>query len=163
MSTRSLTTEDLIDRAEIHDALMKYATGIDSRDWALYRSLFTDEIDIDFSSWSGDPGGKMKADDWVAGVQSVLNGFDGTQHLLANEVITLKGDEAVVVPYMQAHHYLNLDGEHHLQSLGGHYRHIMVRTEEGWKSRSCTLTVTWEKGDRGLFEIAAKRAAASMT
>jgi SnoaL-like domain len=162
MSTRNLTANDLIDRAEIHDALMTYATGIDSRDWTLYRSLFTEEIDIDFSSWSGDPGGTMKADDWVAGVKAVISGFDGTQHLLANEVITLNGDEAVVVPYMQAHHYLNLDGEHHLQSIGGYYRHLMVRTIDGWKSRSCTLTITWEKGDRGIFEIATKRAASHM-
>ncbi|MEP3450414.1 MAG: nuclear transport factor 2 family protein [Parasphingorhabdus sp.] len=159
MVTRNLTPEDLIDRAEIHDALMNYATGIDSRDWGLYRSLFTDDVEIDFSSWSGEPGGMMKADDWVAGVKTVLTGFDGTQHLLANEVITLKGDEAEVVPYMQAHHYLKIDGEHHLQSIGGYYRHHMIRTEDGWKSRSCKLTVTWEKGDRGLFEIATKRAA----
>lgn len=157
--TRSLTTDDLIDRAEIHDALMKYSTGIDCRQWDVYRSLFTDEVDVDFSSWSGDPGGTMKADDWVAGVRSVLSGFDGTQHMLTNIVITVDGDEAVVVPYMQAHHYINIDGEHHLHSIGGHYCHVMIRTENGWKSRSCTLTVTWEKGDRGLFETAIRRAA----
>lgn len=162
MVQSKLTPDDLIARAEIHDALMTYATGIDSRDWVLYRSLFTDEVAIDFSSWSGDPGGVMKADDWVAGVKAVLTGFDGTQHLLSNEVITVSGDEAEVVPYMQAHHYLNIDGEHHLQSIGGYYRHLMVRTDDGWKSRSCTLTVTWEKGDRGLFEIATKRAAEAM-
>ncbi len=34
----------LIDRAEIGDVQLRYATGLDSRDWTLFRSCFTDEI-----------------------------------------------------------------------------------------------------------------------
>ena len=73
----------LCDRADLTDLINKYATGIDTRDWKLYRSIFADEVDIDFSSYSGQPGTRMTGDDWVAGVQMMLPGFDATQHLLA--------------------------------------------------------------------------------
>ena len=29
-----------------------YATGIDTRDWALFRSIFADEVTIDFTSYN---------------------------------------------------------------------------------------------------------------
>lgn len=49
--TGRLTLEDLIARAEISDCVHKYATGLDRRDWKLIRSIFTDEVHLDFSSW----------------------------------------------------------------------------------------------------------------
>jgi len=35
----------LLDRAAISDVLIRYATGVDTRDWPLLRSCFTDEIE----------------------------------------------------------------------------------------------------------------------
>lgn len=160
MARERMTLDDLVDRAEIVDVLMNYATGIDSRDWPRYRSVFADEIELDFSSWSGNPPSTLAGDDWVAGVRGTLSGFDGTQHMLTNPVVELDGDRATVTLYMNAHHYLNIEGEHHLHSIGGYYTHRMVRTADGWRSAACKLTVTWEKGDRGLFGIAAERWAA---
>ena len=49
-----LTLETLLERAAISDVVNAYATGVDTRDWALYRSVFADEIAIDFTSWSGE-------------------------------------------------------------------------------------------------------------
>ena len=40
----------LLDRAAISDVQLRYATGVDTRDWRLFRSCFTDEIETDFSS-----------------------------------------------------------------------------------------------------------------
>src|ERR1700687_1442462 len=46
----------LLDRAEISDVQLRYATGLDSRDWPLFRSCFTDEIETDFTSvFGGEP------------------------------------------------------------------------------------------------------------
>jgi len=49
------TLEDLIDRARISDTVLAYATGVDRRDWALYRGIFEDEVVFDFETWSGEP------------------------------------------------------------------------------------------------------------
>lgn len=60
------TLEHLIDRARISDTVLAYATGIDRRDWALYRSIFADQVEIDFATWTGEPAHRWNADDWVA-------------------------------------------------------------------------------------------------
>ena len=36
------------DREQIAEVLIRYATGIDSKDWPLLRSCWTDEIDVDY-------------------------------------------------------------------------------------------------------------------
>jgi hypothetical protein len=43
----------LLDRAEISDVQLRYATGLDSRDWPLFRSCFPDQIETDFTSVFG--------------------------------------------------------------------------------------------------------------
>ncbi len=156
-SGSGLTVEDLIARAEISDVVNRYATGIDRRDWALYRSIFADEVDFDFTSWSGGAPRRLKADDWVANVRDGLSGFDATQHLSSNHVHTIEGDEATCVSYMVALHHL-LDGDTRLMhGLGGYYANRLRRGPGGWTIHACALTVTWEMGDRGLFQIAGRR------
>ena len=39
---------ELSDRDEIVDLMCRHAEGMDLRDWALFRSVFTDEVDIDY-------------------------------------------------------------------------------------------------------------------
>lgn len=145
--------QDLLDRAAIMDIILSYATGVDRRDWALYRSIFTDRIEIDFSTWSG-----MKetiaADEWVAMVHNTLACFDATQHTLTNLVITLDGDRARCVAAMTARHYLVESGIGTSQLLGGFYTDDLVRTASGWRIAACNLVITWEEGDRALFERA---------
>lgn len=153
----------LLDRARISDTVHQYATGIDRRDWSLYRDCFTDEVEVDFQSWNGAPPARMKADDWVAAVRDGLSGFDATQHLTANHVHTLAGNHATCVASMQAEHVLVSGAGDSRFTLGGYYTHQLVRTPEGWKIHGCRLTVTWQRGNRHLFEIAAQRARGAAT
>lgn len=157
-----MTHDDLIDRANITEHVLKYATGIDRHQWDLYRSIFADEVMLDFSSWSGDPARAMPADDWVAGVRATLEPFDATQHVLTNFIIDLDGDSATCTCYMAAHHHLVVEGDRQMHSIGGYYIHDLKHAENGWLIHKTSLNVTWEMGDRGLFELAAKRGATSM-
>ena len=147
----------LIDRAEISDTVIRYATGIDMRDWQAYRSCFADEVDLDFTSWSGGSPMRLTADEWTEAVRSGLSGFRATQHISSNHVIAINGDEATCVSYMQAQHYLPTDSGSNCFTLGGFYTNTLVRTPQGWKIHKCKLTVTWSDGNRGLFEEAARR------
>jgi 3-phenylpropionate/cinnamic acid dioxygenase small subunit len=150
--TTATTLQHLLDRAAISDLVLNYATGIDRRDWALYRSIFTDTVAIDFSTWSGMKQ-EMAADEWAASVRTTLACFDATQHTMSNHVITLDGDRATIVVHMNALHYLA--GE--VQQLGGFYTNGVVRTAEGWRIASCQLVISWEQGDRALFDRAGAR------
>ncbi|MXW25077.1 MAG: nuclear transport factor 2 family protein [Dehalococcoidia bacterium] len=160
MSDDALRT--LLDRQAISDTVLRYATGIDMRDWEAYRSCFTDEVEIDFTSWSGGEPSTMRGDDWTAGVRAGLSGLQATQHISTNHVITFAegGDEATCVSYMQAQHYLPNDEGDNTLTLGGYYTNTLVRTEDGWRIRRCQLNVTWTTGNKHIFVLARERWAA---
>lgn len=155
--TSSLTVETLLARAEISDVVHRYATGIDRRDWALFRSCFADEIEIDFETWNSLPARRLGGDDWVAGVRSGLSGFDATQHVSSNHVHTIAGPEATCVSYMMALHHIVEGDERKMQAIGGFYTNQLRRGADGWRIHACKLTVTWERGDRALFQVAQGR------
>jgi len=119
----------------------------------MYRSIFADQVDIDFFTWAGIRE-RYQADAWVAAVKDTLACFDSTQHTMSNLSIGLAGDEAICVASMTARHNLMIDGRREFQILGGHYTDRMVRQPDGWKIAGCALMITWEEGDRALFEKA---------
>jgi SnoaL-like domain len=146
---------ELIDRVAIADVVYAYAHGLDRRDWALYRSIFLERIEVDFFTWAGIRQ-SYEIDDWLASVRVTLACFDSTQHTLTNLAITLDGDQAICVANMTARHNLVVGGAQQSQTLGGYYTNRLVRTAQGWKIAACALMITWEEGDRALFEKAQK-------
>lgn len=140
----------LLDRAAIADLRHAYAHGVDRRDWALYRSIFADKVMFDFTSWAGICR-EIDADEWVEMVKATLGPFDATTHAFSNLLITVDGDEASCITTMSARHVLGDEW----QILGGYYVDKLRRTANGWKIHACALMITWEEGDRGLFERAA--------
>ena len=151
--------QELLDRQAISDVVNRYATGIDRRQWDLYRSCFTDPVTIDFSSFAGEGEAEtISVDDWVARVRGTLSGFDATHHQSSNHVHSIEGDDATCVSYMVAEHFLpNHLGDNFI-TLGGYYTNQLVRQEGEWKITNCKLTVTWNRGNRDLFRLAAERA-----
>ena len=81
------------DRLAVAECVYRYATAVDTRDWAMYRSLFADEVEIDFSSYGpGLPPVTMAADDWVAGLKPLFAGLAATQHMMSNPLVELEGE-----------------------------------------------------------------------
>lgn len=150
--------QDLLDRAAIHDVKQCYAFAVDRRDWPLYRSIFTDEVAFDFFDWAGIRE-TIAADRWVEMVKATLGPFDATQHVFSGQLVSLRGDEAEAVTTMTARHQLGTEA----QLMGGYYTERFVRTPAGWKIAACRLNITWEEGDRSLFEKAAALGARART
>ena len=151
-----LRIQELLDRAEISDVVHKYATGLDTQDWALLRSIFLDEIEMDFAS-IGLGVGRFSADRWVEDSRILFAGFDATQHLSANHVHDIRGDEATCTSYMRAEHFvLNNEGENYY-TMGGYYVTRLVRTSSGWKVKGMTLNVQWNRGNRHVLRLATRR------
>jgi len=151
-----LTTQILLDRAEISDVFHRYAQGVDTRDWKLWRTCFTDDVVADFSSiWSG--GIWQSADELVAAGKRLISGLDATQHIITNHTHDIQGDTAKCTSYLHAQHVLknDLGGDHNV--LAGYYTYNMARTPEGWKIKSYSLTVTWATGNAGIFDLAGER------
>ena len=54
--TRQRTSSGASDELEITALLYRYARAVDTKDWELYRSVFTDDAHIDYSSAGADRG-----------------------------------------------------------------------------------------------------------
>ena len=96
------------DHQRICETIYQYAYGIDDRDWDLYRSIFADEVAIDFTSYRpGRPAATMSADVWVGAVRSQMTGLAATHHAMTNPVLSIDGDRATCLMYIQADHALD--------------------------------------------------------
>ncbi len=146
----------LIDRAAISDVVTLYATAVDTRDWTLFRSLFMDQIFIDFRSFHPSLYREVSLDELVE-ISSQLSAFDATQHLSTNHVHRIEGDTATCVSYMHAGHFLKREGVDYFCFLYGYYTYALQRRPNGWKINRYGLNVTAQHGDPRVFEWAGLR------
>jgi 3-phenylpropionate/cinnamic acid dioxygenase small subunit len=161
MDNENANIQLLLDRAEISDVQLRYATGLDSRDWPLFRSCFADEIETDFTSVFGGEPRKVSADRWTEAARRSIIGLAATQHMITNHVITVAGDTATCIAYVQARHYLPNDSGDSMQTMFGYYTNRLVRTSAGWKIRACKLTLTMQTGNPQIFTLASERVKAA--
>ena len=71
----------LIDRADIADLLTTYARAVDSRDWKLYRSVFTPDARIDYTAAGGIAGTVEEVTEWMGFVFEGV--FSATQQYVS--------------------------------------------------------------------------------
>jgi SnoaL-like protein len=133
----------LLDRVQIGEVIHRYPVSIDARDWKLFRSIFTDEIQV----YLGPPAEGLKlrslsADKFTERVTNVITRFDVTQHFLTDYHVEVNVNEAVCVSYMQARHFKRGQPT---WDMGGYYTYNLVRVGDSWKIPRYTLTVTWEE------------------
>ncbi len=143
------------DKLAVAECVYRYATGVDTRDWAMYRSLFADEVEVDFSSFApGLPPVTMAADEWVAEAEAAIRGLAATQHMMSNPLVELDGDRAQVTMYVRAHHVFDPDDPESYYTVGGYYRNRLVRDGGNWKLTRVNLNVTWRLGNPEIMEAA---------
>ncbi len=146
--------QSLRDREDLRDAVLKFATAVDTIDMDLYRSAFADECEYDLSDFNGQAPVTVKAADWAAGIEPFLRGFDATQHVLSNFVFDIAGDRATVTAYVQAEHVRVNDKGDGSVTLGGFYNFGLKRTAHGWRIDRFKLTASWHRGNQGLYALA---------
>ena len=119
----------LADRIAAEDLLTRYATAVDRRDWEQYRSIFTADAEIDYTSAGGIAG---TVDEVVEFLSTSLEMFEMTQHLVSNIDLEVNGDSATVTAMFN--NPMRLPGGD-TWFTGGWYHHDLVRTPDGWRSR----------------------------
>jgi len=138
----------LVDREQIKETIYRYPAGIDTHDWKLFRSIFTDKIDILLSvaSRANRPRQIVSADSFTRSADRLIaQVFSVTQHFLTIYQIDIQGGEATSLCYMQARHFPPKDRPAQpVWDVGGYYTFHLKRTAEGWKIPKYTLIVTWE-------------------
>jgi len=123
---------------EITDFFSRYARAVDTRDWDLYRTLFTADAHIDYSSSGGSVG---NLEETVSFLSKALDMFEMSQHLVTNiEVLEKEENEADVLALFN--NPMRLKGGE-IWFVGGRYRHELIRSDAGWKSRKLVEETLW--------------------
>jgi hypothetical protein len=120
------------DREQITDVILRYGTGIDSRDWELFRGCFTADCELDYGSvgrWSS-------AEAVTEFMRRTHSG--PSQHRLTNIVVTVEGDRARARTYVDviAHGRNGIGGGNAI----GYYDDELMRTDQGWRIARRTYT-----------------------
>lgn len=156
MSSEDVTArlQELADRQDIDDVLVRYAHALDSHEWERLGAVFTPDAVADFLELGGVNEG---LDAIVALIAGVLSGLDASQHLIGSIAAEVDGDAATARCYLQAQHvFAGADGGDHFL-VGGTYVDRLVRTPEGWRIAHRTLHASWTDGNPGVFTAAAER------
>lgn len=148
-----ITVETLVDHAEIIRVADTIDAAVDAKDWALARSLFTDDIHVDFTSLTGGAPATIPADALIAGWSANLTEEKASFHLRGNHRITFEPDGSAT---MVSHGYawnqmergaLAENGGNALWEVWGTYEHSFIQTEAGWRVDGMSFFATAERGN----------------
>ncbi|KWX64264.1 nuclear transport factor 2 family protein [Mycobacterium sp. NAZ190054] len=126
------------DAEQIQALLYRYARAVDTKDWELYRSVFTEDAVIDYSSAGAVVGTRDEVVEWFAANFGVL---PWTMHYITNVEAEIDGDSASVRAMF--YNPMQLPGMAEQSSCGGYYFHELVRTPAGWRSRRLREDNVW--------------------
>lgn len=118
---------DVEDRLDIGDVLVRYATGIDRRDWPLFRTVFAPDCVLDYGQI-----GQWTGVDAVTDAMEAMHAQAGhTMHRMTNHAVTLAADRASARTYVDAY-VMSADNAAGVNAVGI-YDDELVRTAEGWR------------------------------
>ena len=145
------------DKAEIAEAVTGIGLYADLRDWGRVRDFMASQITTDYVSLFGGEVGTTDRVALIAQWKTVLPGFDATQHLITNIAVDGNADEAHTTSHVRATHWIN----GHFWTVGGIYRHRLVRSSDGWRVSFIGIQRLYEEGDRAVLKAAAERVTAA--
>jgi hypothetical protein len=125
-----MTDDSANDRAARHDiteVLLRYASGIDRRDWELFRTCFTEDCHADY----GDIGAWDNLDAMTTFMIDSHAQLGHTLHRLSNFSIAVYGDKASARTYVDAV-LMTPDGQTCITAIG-YYDDELVDTAAGWR------------------------------
>lgn len=125
------------DRADITDVMIRYGTGIDSRDWDTFRSCFTDDFHGDYADIA-EFDGLDAITEFMVGAHADMG---HTLHRMSNVAVTLDGDSATARTYVDAV-LMMPDGASGINAIG-FYDDELVRTAQGWRISRRRYTGTY--------------------
>ncbi|MGV9681031.1 nuclear transport factor 2 family protein [Nocardia sp. NPDC003482] len=126
-----LSLQEISDRLEIEDLLVRYSHAVDSGQWDLLDDIFTPDAHIDYTATGGPAGDLTETKRFLA---TVLPNFLAYQHLMGNSSISVDGDTATA--RSMCHNPMLVpggDGRPTLMLNGLWYLDSFVRVDGRWR------------------------------
>jgi 3-phenylpropionate/cinnamic acid dioxygenase small subunit len=119
---------DAAARLGVADVVVRYATGIDRRDWTLFRTCFTEDCDADY----GDIGHWHGVDEITEWMIRTHEPCGHTLHRITNLAMTADSDDRVVARCYVDALVMGADNRSGVRAAG-YYDDDLVRTDDGWR------------------------------
>jgi 3-phenylpropionate/cinnamic acid dioxygenase small subunit len=132
----ALTHED---KAEIVELLYRYATALDQRDWPMFRTIWTDDVETRYETigdWSG-------VESFAAFMEKIHDRCGVSLHRITNPVVWEDGGVARARSYIDGIVYM-ATGTEAMRAIGM-YEDTAVRTDDGWRLASRHYKATYQK------------------
>jgi len=127
----AFSQQEISDRLEIEDLLVRYCYAVDDRDWDAYRRIFTPDAVLDDTVTGGVRSG---VDEHVAYLEKALSKILISQHGISTMLFDIKGDDARVRVLASVPMVVDLGGgKTQVFFQGLWYRNRLLRTPEGWR------------------------------
>ena len=143
--------QELSDRSEITDVLIRYTRAIDTGEWDRLDQVFTPDAEIDYTESGGIKGAYPEVKPWLAEMLPAF--FPKRMHTIGQVAIDFheaspdQPRTADVTAYFD--NPMPMDdgqGGEKIVEVGGMYLHEMVHTSDGWRSRKLHEQVVWKRG-----------------
>jgi 3-phenylpropionate/cinnamic acid dioxygenase small subunit len=131
------------DVQDISEVLVRYATGIDRRDWPLFRTVFTDDCALDYGEIGTWHGVDAVTDFMVAAHEMAGH----TLHRITNQAVAVDGDSATARAYVDAL-IMSQDNRSGVNAAG-YYDDEFVRTDAGWRLARRRFTTVFVRAVSG--------------
>ncbi len=133
-----MTDEEIDDPAAIREVLLRYARGVDARDFALVASCFTPDAGYRGALASG------TIADALAALPDRMRRYTGTRHAITGQSVEVEGNRAHSSADCTAQHWLPGGG---CRTIGVRYRDELVRGPDGWRIVRRDVETLWTRGE----------------
>nr|WP_269781707.1 nuclear transport factor 2 family protein [Nocardia bovistercoris] len=126
-----MSLQEISDRMEIQDLMVRYSHAVDTGQWDLLDEVFTPDAHVDYSAMGGSAGDLATTKKFLA---EVMPTFPAFQHLVTNSSITVAGDTATARTI--CHNPMltpGRDGASTLMLCGLWYLDTFVRVDGAWR------------------------------
>jgi 3-phenylpropionate/cinnamic acid dioxygenase small subunit len=118
--------------AAVSEVLVRYATGIDRRDWELFRTCFAEDCRIDYGKLpTGEDLHWTSADEITAWMEAAHRDMGHTLHRVTNQSVQHDGAGVTARCYVDA--LLTAPDGRLITNAAGFYSDRLVQAPDGWK------------------------------
>jgi SnoaL-like domain len=130
----TMSGQEMSDRLEIQDLMLRYSYAIDFHDWDALDDVFSEDAEIDYTAFGGPVGDRASTKRFLA--ESLSASFLGYQHMVTGTAIEFR-DDGTARARTQCHNPMAIgdadDPTVVIASLW--YVDTLVKTPDGWRIR----------------------------
>lgn len=136
------------EQQQVKSSITNMVNAIDSKSWQSAKEGFAEQVFVDYSSLTGQPGNTVDADDLVGGWRSLLANVS-THHMLSNFDIKIDGDKATSYSHVYASHIA--ESIEYWDAYGRYY-HELEKVDSKWQITNMTLLMHGQKGNQQFLQ-----------